>query len=1778
LPEDYRVLAVAGNLDGAALPGVQPLLRRAGDLRRNPVALWAGLALLVGLLIASSASARLASLRLLGRSLHAGQAAGDASFALLRSKRFWGLVVAALLIGGLLFTCSLMMTKGGRERPAALADRGAWGGDAYKEQAKVGRALEKERADEAMAPAAPPESLAPQAAEPARQPARPSRRRGGKKRKAKEERQRPEELFEELRRKSNAQNGLEGARENLDHLGRVEGSMDGDDEDGVAQIDPPSLQLDKNAPADDEPTPDPAEAPGGSAGEPEPMTGDLPAADRVTDGLNRKGGAVAEDEKKSKDVEMPETRAAEQPSAKKPKPVVSAEQLNGLRDFRRDVGKAAGLLPQTTSGWQVGLRSLVLRLDAVGNTLGFQRPGGDSRLRVELIRERALVSFAGLAALVAFLLAIALPHAARLNAVALLLIALGACGVTGSLVSSATAASLLNAVTLGLLVATPVLLLVALGRLWATHPLRRLRAALRNLEPEATGAGVPASAAASRVTSAAALLLALGGLASPAQAQGKRAQDEAESADRVFVPYDSGDPAQVKGRIPNSRRVYLPKDVYQRLMRRAFPERQPKTEVRPPRPSLITRVDYRGRLDPASGLSLEAEVSVELLEEGWQRVALGLQGSGLSGAEVKGALPEARVRVAPSGGYELVAKGPGRYTVSLDLVVPRRGGGFSFETVPTLAARLAVQTSVTDRRVVVGGARAQREESVEGERTVLASLGDAGTVSVSLRSREELSAGASEASAETDSLIRVRRGRLELLSRTSFTISGAGREGFVFQVPAGLELTRVETKGLRSWHVEKGQLRIALRSPVQGKATVTIAAEISSEGAQAEAGHYRIPQLVAQGVSRESGSIGLAADAGLKIRPAQLQRLRQIDSMKLSGLASEAGAQEVGWAYGFSRRPCSLEVEQVAEGSEVYAETEVRATIRPDRYVIEGKVRYDVRRGKVYRLEVLAPAGYTLVAHQGLDVREVDVRKPDDATQVYAFGLGSGLSGQATLGLRLVRRLALGDEGKLEFPDLRPLGVAREATQIAIATTGGLELRPSAQIDALTLRDVNQLTRRWQAPERGGRWRLGYARAKAREAGLCQVPLEVSRPSPYVTGSWVLHARVERDVVRYVLRPLFEIEHAGVERFGVTVPSAVAERARVRAQNQRDVTRTPAGEGLTLVRVGLQSPAEVFYDFALEWEEVLPSGEPFALPAVGLRGVDRAVRGYVLVEKAPEVADLLEEAAKSGVIKEGRAADAAALPAGKGADDFVLVYEVPLAKDDAWEASLRLKAREVTLPPPAQVHWAHIESVFTRQGEVRHRARYRVSNLRLQFLSLELPPNAEVWSVFVAGKPRRLHRQDRLALIPLPKKSAADLSFDVELTYATPPAGEFGAGSLEVLGPRLATERVEVGKTFWTTYLPEGYRHGGFKGNVEPSTPAEVQVVVAQQGVEELARLDELARTGRGKKQAVAAGNLAVQKERILSQLREAKQTAGLGKAQSAEGEQLGQVLDKVARTYRQLDQQIQSRQRKDQGRDQLQQGPGQQVIVDGNSFRAGSDGWARNEVYFKRGQKTRWTGVENEAEEDGQVIAVPNQAAGQQKQQQQQQVLAERRRQTYVLRVKKGDELSLKNAELFQEGQAGSDKAMLGNKGYGDVVEREERNEGDEGRTDGTRRHEGQLSIRVRFATPGRAFHFVSRSQEAPQLTFESSDGGTSRTALRFGQGAVLLLLLAALLRLGLHRPVPGKGAAQTLALIGGAGLAGAALAHPGGLALSVILSLVALRHGPLFPERAATGEGSAA
>jgi hypothetical protein len=1418
-------------------------------------------------------------------------------------------------------------------------------------------------------------------------------------------------------------------------------------------------------------------------------------------------------------------------------------------------------------GWQVGLRSLVLDLSSVGQGRELSRPGGGARLELSFVREGWLLSLAALFAFLSFLAGAFLPRLMGLSALSLICGGLVTLTLGAALVSDA--APLLNAAALGLVATVPLLILGALSRAWAAAPLSRLGEAIRRVRVERGGV--------ERAATPAALLLGALVLfgASPAHAQGKPAADKGPG--KVFVPFDSSDPKAATGK-KRPKRVFLPREVYEDLMRQAFPERAQPAPEAPPAPSIVQGVDYQGRLTKA-GLRLRATVSVEVLAKGWVEVPLGLTGTGLEGSSIKGGLKGARVRVANAGGYQLLAQGPGRYRVALDLVVPRRGGSFTFAAVPTLSARLVVRTSIEGQRLHVAGARAQQAQEVEGEPAVLASLGDARTVTVSLRSQEVLSAGASEASAETQSVVWIRRGRIQLTSKTAFRIAGAGREGFVFQLPKGLEVTQVQTPSLRAWQVKGDQLEVTLLRPVSGVATVTIRGEAplatSSE-------RFTAPQIAARGVSRERGSLGITADAGIRVRPGKTERLRQVAVSELSGVEPSAGT--LGWAFGFSRRPCSLQLERVKERVEIHAETKLRASVRPDRYSIDAQIRYDVRRGRVYQVELLAPAEFALVSHSGLAVREVNETPGPErgfakGTVVYSFGLASGLEGQAqTHKVRFVRRLSFDTKTEVPFPDLRPLGVKRETTQVAISTTAGLQVQPQDQPRGLSLEDVKRLTSGWPRAEAQGAYRLGYARSNGRQQGLAQATCSVTRPQPYQTGSWVLHARAERDVVRYTLRALYQIERAGVSQFGVELPSALAKQVSVNAENKREVRILPSKtEGNSILVVELQSPVEVSYDFALSWEEVL-SESSFSIPNLALRGVDRALRGFVLVEKAPEVTDLLEEGTRTGVIQPTRAADVAALPPGKGAEDFVLVYQVPLKRDEAWSLSCALKAREVTLPAPAQVLWAHLESVFTRQGQVRHRIRYRVRNLRLQFLALELPPQAEVWSVFVADRPRRLHHRGGQTLVPLPKRSAADLSFDVELIYATPPGGELG-GSLDTVGPKLVTERVEVQKTYWSVFLPEGFRYSGFEGNLDATSQADAEVERLRNEVSELARLEELARNAVGRKQEVADLNLAKQRERINAQFAVCESAPGISSNPGKGGTSLRQVLGKNKSTFQALNRKIQSRQGQAEQKAELGK---EQVVVDGNSFTRGQSGWNYNDNVYK-GKKRVWSNTQdletpnNAPNPDAQRVVAPYHQGNETNQAPQQQ------QKRYVLRVQKGKSVSIRNAEVFQQGGQQTEQAMLGNLAYraeGDRsrdAKRGER-EGRGFRSSGS--SEGLLSIKVAFATPGRAHHFVLTNDEAPRLTFKSAARDTGDFALRIGQGLGLILLLAALFRLGLHRPAEGAGglAAQILLLGVAAGLAGASLAHPGGLALAVLLSLFAIRQGPLGASGEAEPESGSA
>ena len=83
----------------------------------------------------------------------------------------------------------------------------------------------------------------------------------------------------------------------------------------------------------------------------------------------------------------------------------------------------------------------------------------------------------------------------------------------------------------------------------------------------------------------------------------------------------------------------------------------------------------------------------------------------------------------------------------------------------------------------------------------------------------------------------------------------------------------------------------------------------------------------------------------------------------------------------------------------------------------------------------------------------------------------------------------------------------------------------------------------------------------------------------------------------------------------------------------------------------------------------------------------------------------------------------------------------------------------------ALVDSARLTTVVADDGQMMTEMSLSVRNNGRQFLEIELPAGAKVWSAFVAGQPVRPSLRDGKLLLPIQQSSADDGAMTVELTY-----------------------------------------------------------------------------------------------------------------------------------------------------------------------------------------------------------------------------------------------------------------------------------------------------------------------------------------------------------------------------------------------------------------------------
>lgn len=327
------------------------------------------------------------------------------------------------------------------------------------------------------------------------------------------------------------------------------------------------------------------------------------------------------------------------------------------------------------------------------------------------------------------------------------------------------------------------------------------------------------------------------------------------------------------------------------------------------------------------------------------------------------------------------------------------------------------------------------------------------------------------------------------------------------------------------------------------------------------------------------------------------------------------------------------------------------------------------------------------------------------------------------------------------------------------------------------------------------------------------LPKETIAPAvlePKVYADTTTYAAIGDGVIRCRSALSYSILQAEVPGFRVALP-ADATVLNVSGNELRD-WKTTQSEGVQYIDVYLNFGVKGTYVLNIAYERKVAPGTGVAqVPWVRAMNAERE-QGYFGIAAATNVELAVHKAERVSAI------DVKELPSviwGSTTSPILLAFKYLSHPFD-----IRI---DVTRHEEVPVLIAAIDSVRyttlqTDEGKSLTRAVYNVRNNVKQFLRVKLPPQAALWSVFVAGKPVKPAKDKNGAiLIPLEKSQMSGESltqFPVEVVYlaSTVRMRTFGQLSLELPNVDIPASSLQ-----WDLYMPREYSCMFFGGDVKES-------------------------------------------------------------------------------------------------------------------------------------------------------------------------------------------------------------------------------------------------------------------------------------------------------------------------------------------------------------------------
>ncbi|HZN36503.1 MAG TPA: hypothetical protein VFB80_21890, partial [Pirellulaceae bacterium] len=894
----------------------------------------------------------------------------------------------------------------------------------------------------------------------------------------------------------------------------------------------------------------------------------------------------------------------------------------------------------------------------------------------------------------------------------------------------------------------------------------------------------------------------------------------------------------------DKHRAFLTREEYEELVKlaKAKPQKPAPTKV------ALIAAEYDGQLEDGRAL-ITGQLQIEVLEDGLFALPLDLGGVGIRSA----LLDE---KPAPLSRNEqqqpiVLVQGKGLHKLELKLTAPLQTAAAQQTlqvTLPSVGAtklKLAVPGNVD----VKGGAAVySRSYDMAANRTQLELLPQRGGMSVVMSLNNRLLQDQRVVVARSVIVDEVTQGYERIHATISYRVLHGAVEKLRLAVPAGFEVTKVETLQLARWEEKLEGGRSILEATLREATSEQIVLHLTANRSPAAGGdwlaglaNWKFPRLEPLETAGSVAVVGLLVEDRLKPEQIASSNLVPIDSAALTGaipasvLKAEPGApavrQVVSYYAPASEYSLTAKFARPPAGLKVAANSLL--VIGDQGLTLQGGFALTPQAESLFQLAFTLPAGWqvTQVTAEGGAVLPIE-RYPAAAggTRVSVRlpkGIPAGqtqtVNYQATI--TPAGWLTEWTTQKVDFPKVLLEGATSESGAVAAQTTDDLLVRPDQLASLTPLLDNEKAAY--------GLGNIATALAYRFENRDFAASLVVERTAPSLAAQVYSILRLERDnlVAHYELS--YDVREARTRRVAFSLPSSTPAELTIRGIGStvvKEFTSTTEGQRRRWsVQLAERQIGEV--KLAVEFTQRLPETEVQnqALPLVQAEDVEYQ-SAVVAVEGDAELdVSVKTTAARPVDIGELAGSEYPLQNLRRVIGTFGYV-------GTQTQVAATIARREAYTLPPALIERAELVTKVSTSGVAQSVARYDLVT-KATLLEIRLPLRSTLWTVFLDNEPTKPQREGESLLLSLPAQQRPSVR-KLQVVYETPSQRLGLSGRVEAVSPTLlvratgtdAEREVPQADLLWQLILPSGYivrRAGGSVFTDIPEREMPVKVVAA---------------------------------------------------------------------------------------------------------------------------------------------------------------------------------------------------------------------------------------------------------------------------------------------------------------------------------------------------------------